>query len=869
MEASALRRVFREFFVARGHLPLPSASLIPVDPTLLFTNAGMVPFKPWFLGEETPPAPRVTTIQKCLRVGGKHNDLDAIGTTTRHLTFFEMLGNFSFGDYFKAEAIPFAWELVTEGFGFDPEQLWVTVHDSDDEAAEIWLEAVGLDPGRLQRKGEDNWWAMADTGPCGPDSEIHLDRGPSYGAEGGPAFGSDERYLEFWNLVFMQFNALADGSLVDLPRKNIDTGAGFERVVALTQGLDSVFDTDLLRPILAAAESLTGRTYGRDPRVDVSLRIMADHARATTFLLSDGVLPSNEGRGYVLRRIVRRAVRRASGLGVRGAAMPPLVEAVVDVMGADYPELRAGLSFLTEVVNREEERFQATLRTGSALFDEEVSRGSGTISGAVAFRLHDTFGFPIDLTTEMAAERNVDVDLAGFEAEMEQQRRRSQAAGFGAPDEARMVEYRTLLEEFGPTRFLGYELEESEARVQAVLLGEAGASGGAARAGEVEVFLDETPFYAEGGGQVGDTGWIEGAGVRLRVLDTTAPVLGLYRHRAVVEDGALHPGMTVRAVVDAERRQRIRRNHTGTHLLHWALRQVLGPHVRQQGSLVAPDRLRFDFSHHGAPSPEELRAVEDLVNAAILADEAVETEETTHAAAVAAGAIAFFGDRYGTTVRVVHAGSGSTELCGGTHVRALGAVGPFRILSEGSIGASTRRIEALTGEASLARQRLEAELLQRAASLLQAAPEELPERIEGLRSETRTLRDELRSLRQASLAREAVSLAEGAHAGTVVARLDGRSRDDLRQLAALVREVPGIDVVVLGGSPDGRGVALVAAVRPDTGVTAHELLAEAASLVGGGGGRDAELAVAGGRHPERIDDALAAARRHLAAVSAG
>lgn len=867
MDANRLRRAFTGYFEQRGHAVIPSASLVPTDPGLLFTIAGMVPFKPWFVGEEAPPHKRATSIQRCLRAGGKHNDLDAIGTTARHLTLFEMLGNFSFGDYFKEAAIPYAWECATEVLGFEADRIWVTVHHSDDQAARIWTDSVGLPPERLQRMGDDNWWQMGDTGPCGPCSELYFDKGPEYGAEGGPLHGGDERYVEFWNLVFMQYARQPDGSLADLPKPSIDTGAGFERILTLAERTDSVFETAVLRPVLAAAESLSGRRYGADPRDDVALRILADHARAMSFLVSDGVFPTNEGRGHVLRRIIRRSVLRSSQLGIARDATPTLVDSVVELMGDAYPQLRASAGFVKEVVAREEDRFRATLRAGSLLLEEHLGQPGGVVPGDVAFRLHDTFGFPVELTREVAAERGIGVDQQGFEAAMALQRETSRAAGTGAVASGRAESYRELLEQFGVTKFVGYEQECWASKIVAVLPGSDPAAPGEAGPGEVEVFLDATPFYAEGGGQVGDTGTMTSVdGVEVTVLDTTAPLPGLHRHRAVVRGGELRPGTTVDAVVDSVRRMEIRRNHTGTHLLHWALRKVLGEHVRQQGSLVAPDRLRFDFSHHSAPEPSELEQVEDLVNAEVLADLPVTTTVTSRAEAEAEGAIAFFGDRYGERVRVVRSGSASVELCGGTHVRALGMVGPIRIVSVGSIGSNTRRLEALTGDASISRWRAEAALLARAATAVNAVPEELPGRIEELRAEQKRSREELRAVRSAALSVEAASLAAQATDGAVVVRRDGRPNDELRELATAIRQAKGVHAAVVIGSPDGSGVALVASVDAGAGLVASELIADAARAVGGGGGRGTDLAMAGGRRAEKIDEAIALVRAKLEAL---
>jgi alanyl-tRNA synthetase len=864
MDANELRRRFLQFFADRGHTVVPSASLIPHDPTVMFTIAGMVPFKPYFVGDEPAPYPRAASVQKCFRTA----DIDLVGTTARHLTFFEMLGNFSFGDYFKAEAIPAAWELLTGALGIEAGRLWVTVHEGDEEAETIWRDAVGVPAERIQRLGEDNFWSMGGSGvgPCGPSSEVHFDRGQEHGEAGGPAGGSPERYVEIWNLVFMELNRLPDGSLAELPRKNIDTGAGLDRILSVLQGVDSVFETDLLGGLVASAEKLTGARYGDGADTDVGLRILADHGRAMTFLVADGVLPSNEGPGYVLRRVIRRAVRRAYQMEVEEVVTPGLVQAVVDSMGEAYPEIRTAHDFVASVVAREEERFRQTLRSGTVLLEEELARAGATIPGEVAFRLHDTYGFPIDLTREIAEERGVGVDLEGFEAAMAEQRQRAREAGRAAgPDEAEVAAYRELLEQFGTTQFTGYREYTSSARVLAVLE-PAGAKPerpeGAGR-GTVEIFLDRSPFYAEGGGQVGDTGSIATATGRARVVDTTSALPGLIRHLAVVESGEVRPGQEGTATIDGERRDSIRRNHTATHLLHWALRQVLGDHVKQQGSLVAPDRLRFDFSHFAAVSDEDIAAVESLVNARVLANEGVRAYETTKEHADEVGAVAFFGDKYGDIVRVVEAGSDSVELCGGTHVGALGMIGPIRIVSEGSIGSNTRRIEALTGERSLAYMREAEHTLARAGELLRIQGPEVPQAVEKLLQRQRDTEEELRRLRAAQARDEAAQLATAAENGLVVARRDGLAQGELRELAVAVRDQPGLRAVVLIGSPDGQRVALVAAVAKGGDLVASELISDAARAVGGGGGRDPELAVAGGKEAGAIDEALAGVRGRL------
>ena len=854
MRAQELRRAFADFFVERGHVQVPSDTLVPKHPMApLFSNAGMNQFFPYFLGEEPAPYPRATSVQKCVRIMGKHDDIENIGRTWGHLTFFEMLGNFSFGDYFKADAIAFAWALSTEVLGLDGDRIWVTVHHSDDEAADIWHDAIGIPAERIQRMGEDNFWAAGDTGPCGPCSELNYDMGAEYGEPGGPAL-SYNRYREYWNLVFMQYDRQADGTLLDLPRKNIDTGLGLERMASVVQGQWSVFDTDELRRLVEGAERATGRTYGDgDEETDRALRILADHSRAVTFLINDGVFPSNEDRGYVLRRLLRRAVQFAYRLGVERPVLPAMTEAVVDVMGEAWPEVVRNRDFVLSVVTREEERFRQTLRSGLTMLEAELE--GGRLSGDTVFKLHDTFGFPKDLTRELAEERGVEVDLEGFEVAMAEQKRRGREgrkADQGGED--RTDDYRELVEQFGLTEFTGYQEYESKGRVLAVLPG---------AEGTVEVFLDRTPFYAEGGGQIGDTGTISTDTGTVRVLDTTAAVPGLHRHLGRVEQGEVVAGQEALASIDAERRDAIRRNHTGTHLLHWALREVLGSHVKQQGSLVAPDRLRFDFSHYEPVKPDEMALVEDLVNARVLNNEPVRAYETSKSHAEHLGAIAFFGDKYGEFVRVVEAGTESRELCGGTHVGALGMIGPIKVVSEGSIGSNLRRIEAVTGTGTLERIRDEERLLERAAELLKARPEEVPDAIARIMERQRALDDELKALQAKAATGGAAALAAEAVDGRLVVRQDGLQQDQLRQLAQAIRD-QGVATVVIIGSPDGQRVALVGLVEQGSGPTAPELIGPAAKVVGGGGGgKDPTQAVAGGRDVGKIDDALAAVRAAL------
>jgi alanyl-tRNA synthetase len=876
MDANGLRAAFTRFFADRGHTIVPSASLIPHDPSVLFTIAGMVPFKPYFVGEEPAPWPRATSIQKCFRTP----DIEIIGTDTYHCTFFEMLGNFSFGDYFKADAIPLAWELLTEILGHDGDRLWITVHDDDDEAEQIWIDKVGLRPERVQRMGdEDNFWAMGETGPCGPDSEIFFDKGAAFGHDGGPKHGGSDRFVEIWNLVFMQFDRDASGVLTDLPRKNIDTGAGLERNLPILQGVDSVFDTDLFVPLIETAASILGTAYGSDPATDVALRVLADHGRAFSMLVADGVLPANEGRGYVLRRVVRRAVLAARRSGVDKPITPALVQAATEVLGEAYPALRAQQDLVVNVVAREEAGFDRTLRAGLSRLEEAFATGTKVLEGDVAFTLHDTHGFPVELTEELARDAGVEVDRTGFDAAMAAQRERARAAAKStrAGDEAA---YRALLEAEGATVFVGRGQENYEvpARVIAVLEPAAEAAAGEAEDGSgdgedgdedeverlVEIFLDRTPFYAESGGQVGDTGTIVTESGIADVQDTVLAVPGLFVHRARVS-GEVRAGQDALATIDAERREAIRRNHTATHLLHAALRAVLGDHVRQQGSLVSPEYLRFDFSHHAAPTADELDEVFARANRAVLTGIGVETTETSREEAEEMGAIAFFGDKYGSSVRVVQAGATSLEFCGGTHVDSLGQIGTITLLSEGSIGSNTRRIFAVTGFASLQRGLEREHLVQAAAELLRTEPDELLAAIGRLAERQRDAEKELARLRQQSSEAEATALAESAAAdgGVVVARRDKVEPDDLRTLAQAVLRHDGVRAVVLGGTPDGAKAAIVAATggTPD----AVQLVRTLGKMVGGGGGGSPEVAVAGGKDPSQLEAALAEAQRLLAA----
>jgi alanyl-tRNA synthetase len=871
MTADQLRDSFRDFFAERGHARVPSASLIPHDPTVLFNVAGMVPFKSYFVGDEQPPYARAVSSQKCARAGGKHNDLDDVGRTKRHLVFFEMLGNFSFGDYFKEAAIPWSWELVTAdpasgGWGFDGDRIWVTVHESDDEAEAIWHEVVGVPMERIQRLGDkDNYWQMGDTGPCGPCSELHIDRGPAFGPDGGPLHDpAGDRFMEFWNLVFMQFDQAADGTRTPLPKPSIDTGAGLERILALVQGVDSVWETDLMQPMIDAACSITGKSYrvgDYDDRDSFAMRVLAEHARSGAMLINDGVFPSNEARGYVLRRIIRRAVRYAYLLGTESLVMPRLSEVAIDVMGTAYPDVVKNRDFVVSVMAKEEERFRQTLKHGLSILDGELGGEAGELSGSTAFLLHDTYGFPLELTQEIAGERGVSVDLDAFGADMAAQRDRAKAAQKGAADGIDLDAYREVVEQFGVTEFVGYADETAESRVLAVVPVTVTGDDGVA-VDLVDVFLDRTPFYAESGGQIGDTGTIVTETGTAEVLDTTFALPNLRRHRARIA-GNVMAGQTATATIDGVRRAAIRRNHTATHLLHHALREVLGDHVKQAGSMVGPDRLRFDFSHYEAVTPEQIAEIERRANAETLANTPTRIFETTKDEAEALGAIAFFGDKYGDIVRVLEAGS-SIELCGGTHVRATGDIGTIKVVSESSIGSNLRRIEAVTGEASVALLQRDEQLLAEAARLVGSPADDVIGGVRRRLDEIRQLQDEIKALRAQLASGRAVEIAAIAHDGVVVTRVDGMTPGDLRDLAVAVRQQPGMAIVVLIGETTTGGVALVAAVRPGADRPASTLIAEAARAVGGGGGGKGDIATAGGKDVAGIPRALELAAQAVA-----
>jgi alanyl-tRNA synthetase len=866
MRSDEIRQAFLHFFERHGHEVRPSSPLVPKDdPTLMFANAGMVQFKRVFLGEESLGTKRAATSQKCIRVSGKHNDLEEVGRTARHHTFFEMLGNFSFGDYFKRDAIDLAWRLFTEVYGIPRERLWATVHYSDDEAFDLWQEVAGLPPSRIFRLGDkDNFWQMGDTGPCGPCSEIHFDmrsegeRGTELTAEAFEAKGEAGEFLELWNLVFMQFNRDADGELHPLPAPSIDTGAGLERIASVLQGVESNYDTDLFRPLIERGAQVVGQAYEPQAETGVSLRVLADHARATAFLLADGVFPSNAGRGYVLRRVMRRAIRHGWLLGRREPTLVEVVDEVVNVMGAAYPELRSRRDHLLRATRAEEERFLATIDGGMRRFDEIAPAGrGGVISGGDAFRLYDTYGFPIDLTALMAEERGYDVDMGGFDRALEEQRRRSRAdrdaAGIEAGDE--LAQGWTELEEV-EQEFVGYDAIEVDTDVVAFRR----------QNGRVAVLLRENPFYVEAGGQVSDRGAVEGDGWRLVVDDVRrvggrAAVLG----RVDGEFPAAAAPIPVRARVEAAARHDTERNHTATHLLHAALREVLGSHVLQRGSLVAPDRLRFDFSHDSPMGSEEIRRVEHLVNEAILEDQDVCVDFLGYDEAIQRGAMALFGEKYADTVRMISVPGVSMELCGGTHVRRTGEIGLFRIVSETGTGAGVRRVEAVTGREAYRLVARNEAILEEAAALLRVPPEMVPRRIEQLHADARELEKQLGRARRHGAGDRVGELVEAAatvDGARVVAReVEVADQDELRALGDQLRDRLGSGVVVLAARSEAR-TALFSVVTDDLisrGVRADQVVRRIAEITGGSGGGRPHMAQGGVGDPSKVAGALARA----------
>jgi alanyl-tRNA synthetase len=863
-----IRQQFLDFFAARGHRVVRSSSLVPAnDPTLLFTNAGMNQFKDVFLGLEKRDYTRAATSQKCVRAGGKHNDLENVGYTRRHLTFFEMLGNFSFGDYFKADAIEFAWDLVTKDFGLPKDRLFVTVFREDDEAERLWLKIAGIPKNRVFRLDEkDNFWQMGDTGPCGPCSEIHFDMGIEAAAPGREheEFPSDagDRFVEIWNLVFMQYNRDSSGALTPLPHPSVDTGMGLERMAAVMQGKLSVYDTDLLRPIMEKASELFRLAPGTDARVDTTLRIVADHARSTAFLIHDGVLPANEGRGYVLRKIMRRAMRHARLAGVEEPFLYQLTGFVAELMSGAYPEMLESVQRVARVVKDEEHRYATTFLVAERVFVDSIrSLADDVIPGSVAFKLYDTYGLALDEQEEMARERGLSIDLEGFKEEMDRQRERARASWKGAEKGAVIPAYQKLLEQ-GRTKFLGYSELESNCRVIGLLIDKLAVASAPAGV-KAELVFDQTPFYAEAGGQIGDRGALYSlAGDKVADVETAfAGVPGLTVH-SIVTHAPIQIGDILTAVVAAPVRDATRRNHTATHLLHAALRQVLGTHVKQAGSVVEPGRLRFDFTHYTALDRAEIEEVERLANEQILRNDAVQTDILPLEDALATGAMALFGEKYGEQVRVVTVPGFSRELCGGTHVRRTGDIGLCKIVHEGSISAGVRRIEAITGEAALRHYQEESDALRRVAALMKASEPELVDQVEKMLARERSLIRQLDQLKDREAA-NAVSRLMPANGGPVVERVDGMDRQQMRAVADSLRNRK-VPVVILASVEDG-DIAIVAAVKKEMTAQFHagKLAGTLAQAVGGKGGGRPDMAEGGGKNPSALDNALAQLRHDL------
>ena len=856
-----LRRAFIRYFEQQGHRAVPSAPLIPqADPTLLFTNAGMNQFKRVFLGEETRAYQRAVTVQKCLRAGGKHNDLENVGYTRRHHTFFEMLGNFSFGDYFKEDAIRFGWEFLISVVGLSKDRMWITIFREDDEADRLWRK-IGVSPSRIVRCGEkDNFWQMADTGPCGPCSELHFDQGPSVPGDDTPN-GEGDRVIEIWNLVFMQFNRDSAGTLNPLPKPSIDTGMGLERLTAVAQGRLSNYDSDLFAPLLAAIGRRAGAEYGAVEQSDRSMRVIADHLRAITFLMADGVLPSNEGRGYVLRRILRRAARHGRLLGITEPFLHELTATVVDQMGEAYHELRPAAGTVAEATRGEEERFIATLDQGLPILNDMLSKvkasGQHVLQGTEIFKLYDTYGFPMDLIAEACREQGITLDETGFEAAIEEQRIRARKTG-GFENETARPALSDVAGRVGTTAFVGYDRLDSEGVVQALLQGDRLIKE--AREGdEIEIVLDVTPFYAEGGGQAGDQGVLSGTDGRVEIRETTRPVPTLIVHKGVVTSGSIREGERLQLSVNPRTRKDAARNHTATHLVHAALRDLLGPHVKQYGSLVAPNRLRFDFAHFRPMSSRDIDEIESIVNEQVRLDQPVQTDVMGVQDAVAGGALAFFGDKYGDRVRVVQIDTFSKELCGGTHCGRTGEIGLFRIVSESGVAAGVRRIECLTGSGALdSLKRLEADVREM-SELLKVAPTEVVARTRKLSEQLKDKERELADvkLKMASTSSGDAQAREIKGVQVHAQRTDGLDVNGMRALADQLRDKLRSGVVALGAANDGKVSLLVVVTKDLVGrLKAGELIKAMATEVGGTGGGRPEMAQAGGKNPEGLGPAL-------------
>ena len=863
-----IRKRFLDYFAKKGHTIVPSSSLVPHnDPTLLFTNAGMNQFKDCFLGEERRDYLRAATSQKCVRAGGKHNDLENVGRTARHHTFFEMLGNFSFGDYFKKEAIAYAWEFLTKELQLDTARLYVTVYIDDDEAADIWHQQEGVPRARISRFEEDNFWSMGDTGPCGPCSEIFWDNGVGTGC-GSPecAVGCDcDRYMEIWNNVFMQYNRTADGTLHPLPKPAVDTGMGLERITTVMQGVTSNYDTDLLRTIIAQIEKLTGKRYGDQLDNDVSMRVMADHSRATAFLIADGVLPSNEGRGYVLRRIMRRAMRHAKMLDCKEPILFKTAVFVLQSMAEAYPEMAARTDYVAKVVRNEEERFILTLDNGLRILQDEIAalqkKDKKVIPGDILFKLYDTYGFPIDLTADIVEQDGFAIDEKGFELCMEEQRKKAREHWKGSGEEAIAGIYKQLRDNGIKSVFCGYDRTSTEAEITA-LIHDGIIIDQAAPGSTVEVITNLTPFYGESGGQSGDTGILRSAKTELKVIATRKPLPDLTVHIAEVISGTITKGDLVTLEVDRQSRQATALNHTATHILQAVLIEVLGNHIKQAGSLVTPERLRFDFTHFSAMTAAEINQVEDEVNRRIRENRGVTITEMSADEAIAAGATALFGEKYGDTVRVVRVGEFSMELCGGTHTVAAGDIGLFKIVQESGIAAGVRRIEAVTGENAVRAVRNQETTVRTVAELLKSDPAQLETRVGKLLEQQKLLEREVATLQSRLNAEKSGDLIDQlqqvADIPVLAVRLDGLDGKKLREMSDQLRDKLPSGVIILAGENDGKAALLVAVSKDLTGrLQAGKIIAELAAVVGGRGGGKPELAQAGGSEPQQIDKALA------------
>jgi alanyl-tRNA synthetase len=870
MTGNDIRRKFLDYFKDKGHTVVESSSLVPADdPTLLFTNAGMVQFKRLFTGEEKQPYTRATTSQRCVRAGGKHNDLDNVGYTARHHTFFEMLGNFSFGDYFKKDAIAYAWEFLTREIGLDPQRMWISVFENDDEAFALWEAIPDLPTGRIVRLGEkDNFWAMGDTGPCGPCSEIHYDQGREVGCDDpNCAVGCDcDRWLEVWNLVFMQFERFEDGRMTPLPKPSIDTGMGLERIASVVQGVKTNYDTDLFQPLIAKIAKIAGTGYGREAATDTALKVIADHARAATFLICDGVLPANEGRGYVLRRIMRRAIRYGRTLGLTRPFMAEVCAKVVAEMKQAYPHLSDAAKLLAKVVENEEVRFLETLEHGLAMLEEKMrhlkQEGTSRVAGDFIFKLYDTFGFPVDIVRDIAIEKGMTIDEQGFEAAMAAQRAQSKASWKGGGLEELGEGVRALLAQAQATEFKGYESVEGESALQAII-GPAGELVDKAVTGDEAAFVCAgTPFYAESGGQCGDQGVLAGGAGVATIIDTVKIGAGIFLHKGRVTSGEISKGDVVTLTVDSKRRRAICANHTATHLLQAALVQVLGDHVKQSGSQVTAERLRFDFTHFSPMSAAEIGRVEEIVNEQIRLNRSLRTDQLSKDEAIQAGATALFGEKYGDTVRVVSVADYSKELCGGTHVQATGEIGLLKIVSETGIAAGIRRIEAITGEGALARFQQDEARLAQLAELLKSQPEELTDKIDRLLARQKELEREISQLNATlSLSSLDAILAGGTEVAgvkVITATISLDSAKTMREIGDKVRDKMGSAIAVLGGELGGK-VSLLAIVSKDLvkQYQAGAIIKEVAALVGGSGGGRPDMAQAGGTMVDKLPAALA------------